>query len=254
MTRTRGPHSWKFPLFLEDPSAGAPALPGEVSGGESRMRGVQVAHQSLLARGGRERLLILVTGGIERDGSSRSDEAARQLVVRYNVPRDMITSIRGEGSTLGNSEATVEYLQRHPDIRAQIDSIEILTNDYHMLRAWLIFSRDMLMLTAEQKLNVGHHDIAHVERLLANGLPGDEGWTQAEVKYARERVMEVVQPYLSRSSIKVLPFVVEEALEKSPFKAPAARRYAGRLRNNKWVRQSLHLEYARVMQLLRGEI
>lgn len=254
MARTAGPDRWRFPLFLEDLTTSILRLPGEVSGGASRMRAVQVAHPRLLARCSRQRLLILVTGGTERDGCSRADEASRQLAVRYNLPKEAITSIRGEGSTLGNSEATVEYLRCHPDIRSQIDTIEIVTNDYHMLRAWLIFSRDMLLLTVGNELLVGQRDAAQIERVLASGLPNRDGWKQTEVKDVRERVMTVLHPYFSHSSIKVSPLVVEEALEQSPFKARAARRYAGCLRENRWARETLHLEYARVMQLLRGEI
>jgi len=96
-------------------------LPGEVSGGSSRMRAVQAAFQQSL-RLGRDELLILVTGGNERDGSSRADEATRQLVSRYGLPANAVISIRGAGSTIGNAAATAEYIRRNPHVAGELRS------------------------------------------------------------------------------------------------------------------------------------
>jgi uncharacterized SAM-binding protein YcdF (DUF218 family) len=249
MARTRGPDRWRFPLFLEEPDGSATGLPGEVSGGSSRMRAIQAEYARLRETHGIHKLLVLVTGGEESDGSSRANEATQQLVWRYGLPADAVVSIRGAGSTLGNSAATVEHIRARPHIAGDVSSIAIVTNDYHMLRAWIIFSRDMLLATTGTELVVSIAEQDRIRRILRDGLPADPRWTQGRVKKDRERVMKILRPHFAPSRIEMTPLVVEEVLERSSG-CPAALRYAARLRNSMWAKETLRFEYERVMELL----
>ncbi|MDZ4067240.1 MAG: YdcF family protein [Tabrizicola sp.] len=250
MARTRGPDCWRFPLFLEEPTDSATCLPGEVSGGSSRMRAVQAEHDRSREGDAAHGLLVLVTGGNERDGSSRADEATRQLVSRYGLPGDAVVSIRGAGSTLGNAAATVEYIRSHRHIVGDVKTIAIVTNDYHMLRAWIIFSRGMLVATTGTELVVSAGEQERIRRILLNGLPVDRRWSQGRVKKDRARVMKILRPHFSTSGIKITPLVVEETLERSSRHREVARRYASRLRNSIWVRKTLRFEYERIIDML----
>jgi len=252
MARTRAPNGWRFPLFIEEGTNSATLLPGEVSGGSSRMRAVQAEYEKIRENGVAQGWLVLVTGGNERDGSSRADEAARQLVSRYGLPGDAVVSIRGAGSTLGNAAATVEYIQSHCHIAGKMRTIAIVTNNYHMLRAWIVFSRDMLVATTGRELAVSASEQECIRRILLAGLPVDPNWSQGRIKKDREHVMKILRPHFFASGIKIVPFVVEEMLERSTRHPDAARRYASLLRNNIWVRKTLRFEYERIMDMLGG--
>jgi DUF218 domain-containing protein len=250
MIRTRGPDRWRFPLFIEEPTNSTTCLPGEVSGGSSRMRAVQAEYDKLCEGTAAGELLVLVTGGNEREGSSRADEAARQLVSRYGLPAEAVVSVRGAGSTLGNAAATVEYIQSHRHVAGDIRSIAIVTNDYHMLRAWIVFSRHMLVATTGTKLVVSAAEQERIRRILLDGLPVDQPWSPGHIKKDRERVMNILRPHFSAAGIRITPLVVEETLERSLKHPEAARRYASRLRINIWARKTLGFEYKGVMDLL----
>jgi hypothetical protein len=251
MARTRGPGRWHFPLFLEgDNASGLRA--GEVSGGGSRMRAVQTEYVRFRDAGKGASFTVLVTGGRERDGSSRSDEETRQLVERYGLPSQAVVSIRGEGSTLGNAAATVRYMCS-PNAVSRGNTIEVVTNDYHMLRAWIIFSRGMLLATTGARLVV-HSDVLEcIRHTLTEGLPTNETWSQDRVRTDRESVIALLRPCFSKAKIEVVPLVVEEALERASYKREATQRYASLLRNNRWVKETLRHEYMRVMELFDGK-
>jgi hypothetical protein len=97
--------TWAFPLFTPNEAGG-----GEVSGGASRMRAIQAEYRRHCASGHKVGMRVLVTGGLERDGESRADEAARQLVLRYGLPSDVVEALPSSSSTLGNTAATAELL------------------------------------------------------------------------------------------------------------------------------------------------
>jgi hypothetical protein len=248
MVRTRGPDRWRFPLFLEDAIDPVDDLPGEVSGGSSRMRAIQAIYEQSLALENYE-LLVLVTGGTERDGSSRADEAVRQLVSRYGLPGNAVVSIRGAGSTIGNAKATVEYIGHNPHVRGAETPIEIVTNDYHMLRAWIIFSKEIQEGMRRLRLSISPNELKCIRQILINGFPKRGEWFPSRIRKDREQVMSLLRPHFS-GAVNIAPLVVEEILEDRSLCPQSAQRYARRLRNSVWVRRTLHVEYERIMKLL----
>jgi hypothetical protein len=216
------------------------------------MRAIQTEYNKLRESGAAQALFVLVTGGNERDGSSRADEAARQLVSRYGLPGHAVASIRGAGSTRGNASATVEYIQSQPLVARDARTIEIVTNDYHMLRAWIVFSREMLKATTGTQLSVSVTEQQRIRRILMDGLPIDLRWSQGRVKKDRDRVMKILRPHFSTSAIKSTPLVVEETLARRSEHPEVARRYASRLRNSIWARKTLRFEYECIIDMLGG--
>jgi hypothetical protein len=193
-------------------------------------------------------MVVLVTGGREPSGESRADEAASQLVERYGLPASAVVPIGGLGSTLGNAGATAEYIKSHSAAGTAVKNIYVLTNNYHMLRAWVIFSFGMLKALRNQDPCLSATDGARLKRLLRDGLPESRTkWSEREIAATRERVIELLKPYFKPIGIDVDPLVVEEILERN---GAAKRRYASLLRNNKWVLATLEFEYQGIRNLL----
>jgi hypothetical protein len=246
MRETRAPFGWHFPLFLAEEGHERGGIPGEVSGGGSRMRAIKALYERT-TECIKPQLHILVTGGNERNGDSRADEAARQLVGRYGLPQEAVVSIRGEGSTVGNAAATADYVAGNPNFIWQDATMEIVTNDYHMLRAWIIFS--MQMGNGKFCLTLSTHDQSCIEGILLGGLPTNEGWSASRIREDRNAVIAILRPYF-HGKWNIVTRVVEDVLENESHKIRSTRRYAQRLRNNMWVKQTLCLEYERVMHHL----
>ena len=143
-----------FPLTLPEIQRPHESVVGRTSGGFARMRAVQGEYRKLPLKG---EMIVLVTGGQEKGIGSRADEAANALVSRYGLLPETVVSIGGRGSTLGNAAATVEYISLHKDQLGDIDTVEIVTNDYHMLRAWIMFSSGALEAMGK-KLEVSKED------------------------------------------------------------------------------------------------
>lgn len=253
MAKTNDAYGWRFPLFLREEGTSTNLLPGEVSGGASRMRAVQVEYERFRSENRNQKWLVLVTGGEERGGGSRSDEAAKQLVIRYGLPQSAIVSIRGHGSTIGNAAAAANYLRLNSSLAQRIRHIEIVTNDYHMLRAWIIFSRDMFLSTVGHQPMVSQTAIVSISNILQSGLPHDDLWIPSQIGRDRQRIIELLRPSFGMSSINVVPLVVEDVLESARCACGAPRRYASRLRESIWVRRTLPSEYKRIVELL-GEL
>jgi hypothetical protein len=216
------------------------------------MRAVQALYECSRAAGTANQFVVLVTGGNERDGSSRADEAARQLASRYGLPSKAVVSIRGAGSTFGNAIATAEYVRDNPNIVKDIRSVAIVTNDYHMLRAWVIFSSQMFIAATGREPEWPIAGRQQIREILFDGLPSNQEWRPARVKEDREQVTKILQEHFSGAGIEVVPFVVEDILEQHSRNWEAGRRYARRLRNSVWVKRTLLREYEGVMNTISG--
>lgn len=254
--KTEAPE-WKFPLVL--PQAGI-IEPDEkrgtrrdISGGWARMRALSQVFEQQPKN---ENVKILVTGGMEEDVNetgaivkrSRADEAARVLVNRYGVPEDGVVSIGGPGSTLGNSAAASDYINRHPEL-GDVREVEAVTNDYHMLRTWIMFSAGFLKTTAGKEFDVTEDDKHRIKEILDSasmGLERDD-WKPEKIKETREAVMSILRPYFASSTIQVKPLVAEEVLDVA---AEPEKRYASRLRTHPRVRDMLKREYQGIKDLL----
>ncbi len=103
-----------FPLISEKPEGKFGDLPVEVSGGDSRMRAVQAMYQEYTKKQNPgQKLLIFTTGGKEKSGESRADEAAKKLTKKYHIPEDIIQSLGSAVSTLGNANTLAEYIEKN---------------------------------------------------------------------------------------------------------------------------------------------
>ena len=149
------------------------------------MRSVQAVYEQNRVEANGE-LLVLVTGGNERDGSSRAVGRRPDNWFGDTVCELSILSIRGAGSTIGNAAATAEYIRRNPHAVTGNQAIEIVTNDYHMLRAWIIFSKQMRDLAAGPELTVPPAEMKCIGQTLANGLPGTDGWSPSRMEVGNE--------------------------------------------------------------------
>lgn len=123
---------WNFPTII-------PGTSGVVAGGNSRALAAAQALAENLAP------LVLVTGGSEQqDGKigSRAEELRNHIIRRGGNP-SRVVAIGNEnvprGNTLGNMDDIREYLQEHPEIQR----IAIITNDFHIPRAF-VFAQAML--------------------------------------------------------------------------------------------------------------
>ena len=257
---------WHFPIVARKPT-NIHALPVEVSGGESRM----LAVQSLLQQGSDAYgdAVVLVTGGgepvrkdgepiIENDGTkvtvSRAEEAAHQLRERYKVPNEVV-SVSGRGSTVGNAAATMKYIHENKERIGTLKEIEIVTNDFHMLRAWIMFSQGLLSLTEGKELKVTDEDKQRIVELLSKGTPAEGAVEKTTIKETRDAVMRILAGYFTDLKIAVVPRVVEDVLETTDGTedASARARYAGMLRTNTWVQKTIAFEYNGIKDLLDGK-
>lgn len=236
-----------FPLTIPESKKPHESTVGRTSGGFARMRAVQSEYRKASRKGD---LTVLVTGGQEPGVGSRADEAAKTLVSRYGLSPENVVSIGGRGSTLGNASATVEFIKTHPDTLGEIRDIEIVTNDYHMLRAWIMFSQGVLESTGG-KLEVSQEDREKIHEHLDSGLAGE--WNAHRTKETRDTVVRILEPYFAKSDIKVVPVVAEEVFDDAGHEGNIAQgKYATLLRNNAAMPEVLRSEYKGVMDLLEG--
>lgn len=243
-----GNKKWAFPLFTENQANTGTPLPGEVSGGFSRQEAIRKLHHK--AQEADERMLVLVTGGNERTGVVRDDIAASRLVHEENLPEEAVIPIDGAGSTRGNALAALRYLEEHKESLHGVSELEIVTNDFHMLRSWIMFSSVFLEHATGDQLTVSREDQERIFEILEKGTPKEhEQFDPVNVRTTREEVMEILKKYFERSSVRIIPKVVEEVLEEGN---EAEARYARMLRNNEWAVKTLVYEYQGVRQLLLG--
>jgi hypothetical protein len=247
MVNPDGPKGWDFPLYSLDQQNSGTSLSGEVSGGASRMRALETLYKN---QKGKE-TIILVTGGKDQlTGASKAKEASRQLSERYGLPAESVVAVSGAGSTLGNAGATMEYIHAHKTELGEVREIGIVTNDYHMLRAWIMFSQAMLKLTAEKDLQISPDDMAAIREVLEDGSPEKHTWNVGTVQKTRQEVMRILVPYFAESKVQVVPVVVEDVLEEGGI---SREKYAELLRTNEWVKKTISFEQKGVLDLLEGK-
>jgi len=122
-----------------------------------------------------------------------------------------------------------------------------------MLRAWIIFSKQMRELAGKPGLSISPMKRKHIGQLLRDCLPEKSDWSPSQIREDRQQVMDILRPHFS-GTVDIVPLVVEEILEHhSPLGQPGLR-YARLLRNNIWVKKTLRLEYERIVKLLEHEL
>lgn len=243
-----GTKKWAFPLFIGNQANTGTPIPGEVSGGFSRQEAIRIVYEDAINRG--ENIIILTTGDSEETGESRSTEAVERLVRSEGINEKDVASIGGRGSTIGNAEATLGYISEHGEELGMVDKIEIVTNDFHMLRSWIMFSLKIQQKLQERPRAISDEDKELVSQMLHEGTP-HEGvpFDVTQVRRTREVVMDMLKKYFVDSDIEVVPIVVEDVLETG---TEAEQKYAELIRNNQWVIRTLTFEYQGIRDLLQG--
>ena len=208
------------------------------------MRAIQILHRDFCSRYPDGTLTVLATGGIERDGSSRAMEAARQLVKKYGLPSNVVHAIESGGSTYGNALATAAYINALP---AKVRDIHLVTNNYHMLRTWIFFSIALLRPDLTSGPKIAETDLIVLSNVLEQGFSSAHPDSVSE---CRRAAIDILSPYFARLQDRLTPVVVEDVLYMT--RDVAARRYAVLLRFNACVREQLRRECKGVMDLLSG--
>lgn len=227
----------RFPLVLPDEGGRPPA----VSGGRSRLAAIEALYHEHKTQGAPQDFVVLTTGGKELDGTSRA-QAAFDRLVQDKIPAIPIGT---EGSTHGNARDVIRYLETHAQQFQGLREVEIVTNDYHMLRAWLIFVMEFYHHFMGQPLHIPEDTITEIDQILRDSEH------DATDQNGREQVMRLVAPYLTELPIQIIPQVVEDILPRYP-KTKVGARYARLLRANSWVQKTRAKERAGVLKLLRG--
>lgn len=235
-----------FPLTLPFEQRPHESVVARTSGGFARMRAVQGEFQKSLTKG---HMITLVTGGQEKGIGSRAEEAARALVERYGLPEEDVISIGGKGSTLGNAAATVDFLRTHAAELGDVTAIEIVTNEYHMLRSWIMFSSGILE-SEGTKLEITPRDLETIRSCLEENEHMAE---PAMIQETRASVMRILEPYFAGSRIRVVPVVAEEMFALAGSEGDATKeRYAQRLRGSRVLPEVVRSEYKGIIDLLEG--
>lgn len=238
-----------FPLINKSLKQGSGI---EVSGGDSRMRAVSLLCDRY--RDGSESAAttpfrILTTGGTEKipQGDwnalelSRADEAAKKLHRQYGIPEGIIESLPSGGSTLGNAEAVADWLARHDEIA----KIEIVTNRYHMLRAWIMFESVLYEKELGHAPAFDTDTVAEIEKIL-NKTPADPKYgDNATLDSARA----ILVPMFESLHVSVIPVIVEDVLLRSNERD---RRYARMIDRNPLIRKASISERRGTLHFLRG--
>jgi len=222
-----------FPLHLDttkrDMPIGRDGLPKEVVGGDVRLRAiVQYVEQFKNSNQGKN-IHIFTTGGPEKGVSddykqtSRALAARGKLINKHDLPEDLVTAIKSSGSTLGNAKALALWAKEHKDVVGKLETIKILTNEFHMTRAWVMFVGAMyseennggdifkIMSTEDKEL---------IKQTLADTLSDITNGDHQALK----KIKQIFAKYLSKASVKVESLVAEDILLSSQEKG--SQKYA----------------------------
>ena len=254
-----------FPLVTEDQANVGTEMKGEVSGGAARMRAIQSEFTKAERKGTSENLKVLTFGTFEPKKEetdselSRPEEAGLQLQERYGLPADAVEAHTTAGSTRNASAAAAEYVYTHRKELGDINEVEIVTNDFHMLRSWIMHTNAFLKEAAQEELRdiIPEEDKEKIYAVLDTYSPNEETWVPTDIKVARDAVMQIIKKNLPENIITIKPLIVEEALEdysltENDAGSEARARYASLLRNNEYVRETLQFEYRGIKNFLSG--
>ena len=243
---------WSFPLTNKPAEEKTNVLTVEVGGGESRMMAIQALYKEHLEKQEtNENLLVLTTGGKEKSGDSRAHEAAKKLVEKYKLPKAIVGSIDSSPNTMGNASAFFEFMKENTDRLGKISEIEIVTNDFHALRGWVMFVFQNYKFSTGKNLKIKDGDIEKIRKIL------DDSLGEPDCNRARSKVIEIIKPYVKDLKLTIKPVIAEDVIlsldsgGKPRFKNGKA--YVERIKKNKWVLKTRELENKGVMDLLTGQ-
>jgi hypothetical protein len=241
----------RFPLVNESQKEG---MPKEVAGGDSRMRAIEQVYKEYIEENSdaAENFRVFTTGGIEKvqtdSGTrelSRAEEAEKKLSQKYGLPEDILEALPSGGSTLGNAAALAKWVNQHYESIGDVHDIEIVTNEFHMTRAWIMFTMAFYKNEYGRDLELHPHDVEEVEAILENTLSDEENGDRS----ALEQIQKIYEKYISGLSLRVKPLVVEDVLVR---KGDSGKKYAEMIRNNTFVLATRKNERTGIQDLLHG--
>ena len=244
----------RFPLILESKKEG---MYKEVVGGDVRMRAIEQLYEEFQGDRHNEdiHLRVLTTGGMEEVSVpetgetlkvSRAEQAERKLEVKYGLPEDIVETLPSGGSTLGNAKALAEWLEANKEELGEIEEVEIITNEFHISRAWLMFAMAIyknetgedLLLTEEEKQEI--HGVA--DTTLSDQERGD--------KRQLETIQSILMPYVGDLSLRVKPLIAEDILVR---RGASGIKYGELIRQNEYVQETRGLERQGIKDLVDGK-
>ena len=249
-----GGHSPIFPLVNESTKEG---MPKEVAGGDSRMRAIQELYEEYVNENGEaaaKNFRVFTTGGTEEltdpetgevTKLSRAGEADRKLSEKYGLPDEIVETLPSGGSTLGNAKVLAEWVKEHQEEVGDIEEIEIVTNEFHIARAWLMFQMALYKNEKEKDVVFTPEDIEKIESLLDTTLSDTENGDKAELA----ELQEIMGKYFTGLSLRITPDIVEDILER---RGAGGQKYAELIRNNPDVERSRGLERNGIKDLIHG--
>jgi hypothetical protein len=251
---------WQFPWIVYRPrneqgkTIGA-GRPDDLASGFSRLRALEAYyHQHQVSRPDKD-FLVLVTGGWEYDEqkkktASRAKEAQRLLTRKHGLPEKAVDLAQSESSsTLGNVESVLGYLETHRKRLGDVQELEILTNEWHSLRSWLMFQKGIYEKETGGQLKIKEVDFKKVKEILDQEIATDPEIMRRQIKERHAQVQNLLQPYFDGLKPQLKNVTVEEVLEKED---GARQRYAGMLIKHPLLRERMKLEHQGIIDLLRG--
>ena len=248
----------RFPLVNESVKEG---MPKEVSGGDSRMRAIQQLYEEFLEKkengSSAENFHVFTTGGEEKIKLgeseevlflSRANEARKKLIAKYDLPKEiMAEAVSSSGSTIGNAAAVSHWIKNHHDINIANDvkEVEIVTNEFHMMRAWIMFSMAFYKNEFGKDIEISQEDILAIEKILDETLSDENNGDKTELT----EIQKIFEKYLKDVAIHVKPVIAEEVVAR---KGLAGLEYAEKIKENEFVKQARSSERNGIKDLIHG--
>ncbi len=252
LNETRHGQYENFPLHVKgNPKANLEkdGEPVEVVGGDARQRAVVQYVKKFKKDNPDKNINIFTVGGVEQSGKSRAKEMRKKLIVKHKLDRDMVHALPSTGSTFGNARALAEWAKNHPDKVGKLKKIKILTNGFHAMRAWAMFTHALHeeYLGKDLANEMSDDDKKKIEKILTDTL---EDQIKGDMKALR-KIQQVYAKYLENDPIKVDVIIAENMIALSG--EPAHQKYAKLLRTDSLVQQARINERKGLNDLLAGK-
>lgn len=242
----------QFPLILESQKEG---MPKEVVGGDVRMRAIEQLYKEFEKENNGGRLKIFTTGGIEKvtvpDSDeplqfSRAEKAEQKLEIKYGIPDEIVETLPSGGSTLGNAATLAEWIRTHQETVGDVQEIEIVTNEFHMPRAWLMFSLAVYKNETGKDFAFDEELITRIEKVLDETLTDKEAGDQIEL----QELQSIIQPYLENLPLKIKPQIAEDILKR---RGTSGEKYGELIRRNEFLQETRGFERQGIKDLINGK-
>ncbi|MGC9605260.1 MAG: YdcF family protein [Minisyncoccia bacterium] len=245
-----------FPLVAGTRTNSNASMEEEVSGGWARMGGLRILKQQFTSNVHPSDLIVFVTGGQEPGAdASRAENMARALVETFGFDPAKVIPIRGKGSTQGNAESIIRYMVEKKYMKKTPLVLNLVTNDYHMLRAWLLFAFAFYEHHNGTSLVLPAEDIETIRTILKKAtekLAEKKKCDPDAFREVRDHVLSIVRPHLlGELAVQLEPCVVEDIFQHTH--RHLLERYAEWLREHPKVLETTKYEYKGVMDLLEGK-